>query len=943
MTIWKKIVLKGGLLIFLLLIVQGGIFKYFIDNEIKVATDQLINKEMERYREFFNELLEDTHEDLEVINSHKALEDYFTSRYFDDGQGMLESESSLENFFISIEKAKPKYSEATLLSNENKLILRIINGKRVEIAPSGQGKNLTVETKKTVFELIEPEPGEWILKATKFLNYRDKPEGKLSLYQPIDPIISNIFNQPSEIEILYLISTEGKEVVAQSSSLDRAMQNGLLENRLEGWIIFPSRIPELNLNLILAVEEEKVYFIIHRLEKTEMLFLVSALIFSLFFLGKISKKITLPMKKLAEWANKIQEDKSSQIEINIPEILNSNEETQVLAKSFQALTQRTIEQNRYLEVLVDKRTKDLQIELGEHTRTAEQLKASHNLINAIRMAQSKLILGDNQQQIFEELLEDILSLTQSEFGFIGRIIHSDEGKPFLRTLSISDIAWNDETRALYEKGLKVGFEFHNLESLFGRVITTGEVVISNDPANDSRRGGLPAGHPPLEAFLGLPITYGDQLLGMVGIANRQGGYDNELVNFMRPFLSTCATFFTAINIDLKRKEAEASLYKEKEIAEKANRAKSEFLSRMSHELRTPMNAILGFGQLLEMTSENCTDNQKDNMARILSAGHHLLELINEVLDLSRIESGKVELSVEIADIIPILENAVSISNSLAQRDNISLEYHKVPRGIYYAEIDPLRFKQVILNLISNAIKYNKPNGSVIVSCEDLKNGMIRIGIKDTGHGIPEDKTDKLFKPFERFDVDAESIEGTGIGLTIAQQFIELMHGKIGFECKDGVGSYFYIDLPVADKRSGTLHIEGSQNLAESLPAEQNKKKILYIEDIPDNRTLVDQILRSSRPDIELITAYDALDGIGIARAQVPALILMDIHMPGMDGLEAFRELQTIEETKGIPVIALTADAMNKDIQGAMDMGFCAYITKPIDIPSFLDTIDECLG
>jgi len=382
-----------------------------------------------------------------------------------------------------------------------------------------------------------------------------------------------------------------------------------------------------------------------------------------------------------------------------------------------------------------------------------------------------------------------------------------------------------------------------------------------------------------------------------------------------------------------RLKAEADLLKAKDEAEKANGLKSEFMGRMSHELRTPMNAILGFGQLLE--TEDLTEDQRDFVKEIIDAGNHLLHLIDEVLDLAKIEAGKIELKMENISVENIMHEAIVLVGNMAESKYIKLENFVDDKNLF-VKADSVRLKEVITNLLTNAIKYNSDRGTVTINASKRDEETVRLQITDTGNGLTKHQCDVLFEPFNRLGAEYSDIEGTGIGLTIARQLVELMHGSIGVESEVDVGSTFWIDLKLT--KVGTQPGDNEQKASINLSS-RTEMMVLYIEDNPANLRLVQKVLKSEQ-GISLTSAISAELGIELAKNRRPDLIIMDINLPGMDGYEALSRLRNYRETKAIPVVALSAAAMPRDIERGLLAGFRRYLTKPIQIEELRQVVND---
>ncbi len=439
-----------------------------------------------------------------------------------------------------------------------------------------------------------------------------------------------------------------------------------------------------------------------------------------------------------------------------------------------------------------------------------------------------------------------------------------------------------------------------------------------------------------------------ELLGL-----RKDGIEFPMDLSLSSWKSQGDIFFAATMRDItERKEIEAALHNAKKEADKANQAKSEFLSAMSHELRTPLNAILGFGQLLQFNpKEPLSETQDSSVNLILKGGSHLLELINDILDLARIEAGKVELSIEDVSILSVVEDSLSLVSELAANRNIAIDIDQPVEKIDRIRADFTRIKQVLLNLLSNAIKYNRDDGKVTIRLQQSGSYYQRISIIDSGMGIAENLRGDLFKPFNRLGAESTDIEGTGIGLVVCKQLVESMGGHIGMESQVGIGSTFWFELPSSSGQNTTgRRINQQANSAD--PRDQvtdapgatenlGQNLMLYVEDNPSNLQLMEMIV--SRIDgLSLISAHSAELGIELARSRHPDIIILDINLPGMDGFKALEILNSDEETRDIPVLALSAAATRRDIEKGEAAGFARYMTKPMEIQNVIEAINQHL-
>ncbi len=583
-------------------------------------------------------------------------------------------------------------------------------------------------------------------------------------------------------------------------------------------------------------------------------------------------------------------------------------------------------------------------DITERRRDKERLKASNALLEAIRQAQEQFIADTPAAALFSGVLASLLELSGSGYGFVGEVLTDAEGQSYLKTSALTNIAWDDATRRFHDEHAGTGLEFHNLQTLFGRVLVSGEPLIANAPATDPRRGGLPAGHPPLDAFLGLPVRRGGRLLGMIGLANRPGGYEESMIAYLQPLVSTCASLFEGYRTERHREQADRELQASKETAEAANRAKSDFLANISHEVRTPMAAVLGSADLLLDPALPKSERDRSLQA-IRRNGEHLMQLIDDVLGLSKIEAEQMELEWVEYEPWQIVSEVVSLLRVRAEDRAVRLEARGVGPIPSRVITDPTRLRQIVVNFVGNAIKFTDADGLVevrlgVVDGAEPGPPLLSVAVEDQGIGMTPEQLGLIFRPFLQADTSTtRKYGGTGLGLTISRRLAEALGGRIEVRSEPGAGSCFTLLVPIqgAPPRSTWRRAPSLAERAEPQPAAVLRlppARVLLAEDSPDVQRVIRHHLQ--RMGLTVTLADNGVEAVELALAGDFDIVLMDMQMPRLDGYGAASSLRQAGYTR--PIVALTAHAMREDRDRCLRAGCTDYLTKPMTLATLHDTL-----
>jgi PAS domain S-box-containing protein len=572
------------------------------------------------------------------------------------------------------------------------------------------------------------------------------------------------------------------------------------------------------------------------------------------------------------------------------------------------------------QVVPDEAEEWCQIYLGV-LRTGQPLRFERELISQGRVLELHAFrVNDEPHRRVAVIFKDITERQRGEqtSALLGAIVNSSDDAIISKNLDGTITSWNRSAERLYQ---------YSAQEAIGKPVS---MLIPGDRRKE-------------ETETDQRLRCGEHIDHFETVRKRKDGTTLDISLTISPVKDARGRLvgLSKVARDItERKQSELALSNAIAVADKASRAKTDFLSAMSHELRTPLNAILGFAQLMETGTPALDLPQMRNLDRILKAGWYLLDLINEILDLALIESGRMSLSMEPVSLAEIMLECRTLVEPQAQMRGIDMTFPRLEIP-YFIKADRTRAKQALINLLSNAIKYNKPEGSVAVEYALSPPASIRIGVRDTGPGLAPEQLAQLFQPFNRIGRETGIEEGTGIGLVVTKRLVEQMDGAIGADSVVGVGSVFWIELLLTKSPQPVVVDAGRAAPAPvraPAPDGTQPRTLLYVEENPTNLELVGQLI-ARRPDLRLLTASDANLGIEYAHVYQPEVILTDINLPGISGIEVMKILRADPSTAHIPVIALSANAMSRDIEKALEAGFFNYLTKPLRVGEFMDALD----
>ena len=553
-------------------------------------------------------------------------------------------------------------------------------------------------------------------------------------------------------------------------------------------------------------------------------------------------------------------------------------------------------------------------------------------------------------KLFDFILSKILEVTDGEYGFVGEIkIDPETNKRFLKTFALTNIAWNEQMRKFYDEHAPSGLEFKNLDTLFGWVIRTGEPMITNNPSQNPHAGGLPHGHPSLDAFLGVPIYHGGDFIGMIGIANRPNGFEQDIIQKLQPLIDVIGEIIFAHQMEKENLFQKDQIDKALKRAQAATQAKTEFLSTMSHEIRTPLHAIIGMSSLL--AEHELSQEQQEFVQTIVDSGNVLLKLINDILDFSKIEAGKLDLDIDEFDITSHLENIIKPHKFAAIQKGLNFRAD-ISTFPYQIRTDSGKIGQIINNLLSNALKFTE-HGGVSISMHPTQQEealFLSFQIQDTGIGITAEAQKYIFEDFVQAQQSTHrNFGGTGLGLAITKKLVELMGGVIHVESGVGVGTVFRVELPIQKGESISFGAKSTptktSGTSQKDPIESKLHgHILVAEDNPTNQFVIARILKKFGLTYVCVNnGKEVLDVLQIQQKEVFDLILMDCQMPILDGYQSTKQIRESSQTwNNIPIVALTAHANQGEKERCLEFGMNAYLTKPIDMKLLQETLKNFL-